>query len=168
MKIELKNVKFMESMSEETNCFSADIFVNGKKVGYAKNTGQGGPTDYRHYLDEKNSNKEVLEKAEKYCQTLPPINYGSFTLDSNLENVIDNLFEDWLKEQEVKKMEKRFKTGIAVGVPGAASYSYYDFKRSLETFPKDKLQAYVFQIKAKLKKDEKILNTNLEKLGLQL
>jgi len=39
MKVELKNVKFSEHMSEETNAFTADVYVDGKKCGYAKNDG---------------------------------------------------------------------------------------------------------------------------------
>lgn len=42
MKVELKNFKYNNRMSEETDCFSADIWINGKKVGYAENTGKGG------------------------------------------------------------------------------------------------------------------------------
>ena len=32
MKIELKNIKFSEALSEETNAFVCDVYVNGKKV----------------------------------------------------------------------------------------------------------------------------------------
>lgn len=44
MKIELKNFQFFERMSEETNAFVADVYVNGVKVAYAKNDGRGGET----------------------------------------------------------------------------------------------------------------------------
>ena len=40
MNIELKNIKIAEHLSEETTAFTADIFVNGKKVGYARNDGR--------------------------------------------------------------------------------------------------------------------------------
>lgn len=42
MQIVLKNVKNHADMSEETNCFSATIYVDGKKVGTVKNDGRGG------------------------------------------------------------------------------------------------------------------------------
>lgn len=168
MKIELKNIKFSEAMSEETSAFTADIYVDGKKVGYAKNTGQGGPTDYLHYSDEKDSNREILGKAEKYCESLPEIVYGTFSVKSDLENVIDNLFEDWMKKKDEKKMEKQFNSKICVGIPNGNKYACYDLKKPLETFPKEKLQAYILQIKSKLKVGEVILNTNLEKLGIKI
>lgn len=40
---EVKNVKVIESMSEETLCFEASLYVDGKKVGHASNHGHGGP-----------------------------------------------------------------------------------------------------------------------------
>lgn len=44
-KVELKKVQFSERMSEETYCFSADIYFNGKNIGYCENRGHGGSTD---------------------------------------------------------------------------------------------------------------------------
>lgn len=43
MKLELRNVHFSERMSDETNCFSATVYVNGKRVGEVENRGCGGP-----------------------------------------------------------------------------------------------------------------------------
>ena len=68
MKLELKNVKFYESMSEETNCFQADLFINGKKIAYVKNSGQGGCTDYGVHDFKLHS---VLREAEAYFNSMP-------------------------------------------------------------------------------------------------
>lgn len=46
-KLELKNLKFHEDMSEETPCFSADLYENGKLIAYVKNAGHGGCNDIR-------------------------------------------------------------------------------------------------------------------------
>ena len=45
MRIELKNVKIYAGLSEETVAFNASVYVDGKKVGDAKNTGHGGSND---------------------------------------------------------------------------------------------------------------------------
>ena len=45
MNIELRKVKVVESLSDETTCFSADVYIDGVKVGFASNRGEGGPTD---------------------------------------------------------------------------------------------------------------------------
>lgn len=37
----LKKIKFMEALSEETNCFSAILYVNGQQLAHCKNTGHG-------------------------------------------------------------------------------------------------------------------------------
>jgi len=93
MKIELKEIIFNEQMSEETNCFFAELYINGKKVGYVKNTGQGGQTHYNGYTKEDN---ETIREAEVYCKTLPKVKAHGYVLKQNLEYVIDHLFEDWI------------------------------------------------------------------------
>lgn len=97
MKIELKNFKFYERLSEETNCFVADLYVNGVKCASVKNEGHGGCTDYWHY----EGKKELMQQAEQYCLTLPPIKYGTFVLSMNLEHFIDNLVEIELEKKEL-------------------------------------------------------------------
>lgn len=46
MKIELRKVSVNHRLSEETLCFAADIWIDGKMMGAAKNHGHGGSTDY--------------------------------------------------------------------------------------------------------------------------
>jgi len=67
MKIELRKISFNERMSEETNCFVADLYINDKKVGYVKNDGCGSQTDYR---GNSHANNETIRKAEAYLQNL--------------------------------------------------------------------------------------------------
>lgn len=43
-RIGFSSFKEYKSMSEETMCFNANITLDGKKVGYARNDGQGGET----------------------------------------------------------------------------------------------------------------------------
>lgn len=51
-KITLKNVKYAEFASEETHCYSASVYFDGKRVGQVKNDGHGG-CDYQYPSDEK-------------------------------------------------------------------------------------------------------------------
>jgi hypothetical protein len=165
MKFSLKNVKFSEHLSEETNAFTADLYVNNKKVAYAKNSGQGGCTDYHPYPDMR----DALKEAETYAITLPDIvvgnpnhSNGSFTIKSNLEHVIDNLFEDWMKQREKKKLQAHMKKGVVCG--SEFSYSIITWKghtiESLLKHPQGKavLRAKVLELQGK---GENILNTNL-------
>lgn len=72
--IELKSVKVNETLSEETHCFSATLYVNGKRVAAASNRGTGGPTDLAPFDD---SAREIVKRANEACKTqLPAIEFG--------------------------------------------------------------------------------------------
>lgn len=169
MKIELKKFQFFERMSEETNAFVSDIHVEGKKVGFAKNDGHGGET-YIHCYDGGNA---LMDKAEKYCKSLPPIVYDGIggkplVIPMNLINFIDQLVEDELKKKEQKKMEKQMEKSIMWGIPKGYSYQQVKFKVPLSQIPLAQLQTYINKYKMEFKKGEVFLNTNLEKLGVKI
>lgn len=112
MNLELKNVKFSEMASEETNFFTANIYHNGKKVGEAKNDGQGGST---HVYSLPNT-REAFKQAEQYALGLPSFEYdsefnssGKFVITSTLESQVDDLFEKWL---ELEQCKKHFNKGL--------------------------------------------------------
>ena len=71
MKIELKKISFSERMSDETNCFIADLYINGKKVGECNNDGRGGCTNYGGntkegiYITTRAHGKEVVQPNNK-------------------------------------------------------------------------------------------------------
>lgn len=169
MKIELKQIKFSEAMSEETNAFTADLYINGKKVGYCRNSGHGGCTDYNSYSPEL---RPVIAEAETYCKTLPKMEFSGTKFDQSLESVIDELLEDWIIAKERKKMEKRMETGILWGKPKSGAYTYLNYKIPLkamvQTTPKT-LQERIDKIKADhCTGGVVILNTNLQELGLRV
>lgn len=47
MKIELKNVQYYPRLSQETNAFTANLYINVVHAGLASNEGHGGPTSYQ-------------------------------------------------------------------------------------------------------------------------
>ena len=47
MNLSVKNVKIHDDMSEETMCFSCDLYDNGKLVAHVSNRGIGGCNDLR-------------------------------------------------------------------------------------------------------------------------
>jgi len=55
--LSVKNVKLHEDMSEETPCFSADVYKDGKLFAHAKNDGRGGSSLY--YPAKGVTNKEI-------------------------------------------------------------------------------------------------------------
>lgn len=168
MKLEIKNIRYFPTRSEETNNFTADIYVDGVKVGRADNTGQGGPTTY--YVI-KNELVGKLKAAEKYAESLPPTktSFGdkSFDIESNLEWVIDTAVEDFIKNKEMIKFNKAKERAMLKGLV------YSDNETSFRTvtwghrtmaevlaIPSGKI-AIRNEIKKVKAKGGKVLNTNL-------
>lgn len=100
MKLELKAVKYSATFSEETPCFKANLYIDGKKVAYVENDGRGGCTYYNAYSKEL---RPILEEAEAYAKTLPSTMYRDIEIKSTLENVIDGLLNDWLLKKDMAK-----------------------------------------------------------------
>jgi hypothetical protein len=44
LKIEIRSLKFSALASQDSNCFEATIYIDGKRAGSAHNAGHGGPT----------------------------------------------------------------------------------------------------------------------------
>lgn len=122
MKIELKNIKVSEHLSEETNAFTANIYINGTHAGIASNHGTGGPTNYQPVSER---GKQLIREAEDYCSKLPQEHFThageEYSIEMNLEHFIDNLLEKNLQEKELQKfrykIEKASENGIVFGVP---------------------------------------------------
>tara|TARA_R100000008_G_scaffold18544_2_gene9384 strand:- start:1113 stop:1616 length:504 start_codon:yes stop_codon:yes gene_type:complete len=117
MEIEVKNVKFVEAFSEETFCFTASIWVDGKKVGEASNRGHGGQTDLIY--NDGYPHKSATHKAIKeYCETLPPMQSDmevitledgeeidrSWTMEYDPYILIDELIGEEYERQQNKKL----------------------------------------------------------------
>ena len=47
--IEIKNLKLNKHFSEETHCFTATVYIDGKRAFSAENEGRGGPSNYHPY-----------------------------------------------------------------------------------------------------------------------
>lgn len=172
MNIELKNIKHSPSLSEETEAFTASLYINGKHAGYAKNAGHGGSTDY-YQKDVKG--KELIKQAEDHTKSLkkpddPFINMA-------LEEKINDLLYEHLQKKDLEKFNKKLAkitdNGIAYGIPND-SYSYFTFNHSIEKFLNniegiEHIKNLIRdKIIPKLGSDKIILNTNIpEKLLLK-
>jgi hypothetical protein len=168
MKVELKKISFNERMSEETNCFTADLYINGRKVGECKNEGHGGCTDYHGDTKEDNV---LIAKAEAYYKSLPKVKDEKYNFEyqPTLEGAIDEQLEEYLKAKERKRFEKYMVDAILFGVPNGYSYTRIRFKVPLSKINPLALQQKVNEIKKKeCTNGVVILNTNLEALGINI
>lgn len=106
MKIELKNIKFSEFASEETNCYQASIYIDGKKVGEVSNSGKGGCDNIYPY--------EVENRINLYAKTLPVVKLGfndpqtgkPFECPQSAETIFGDLLDDYLMGKDLKKAFK--------------------------------------------------------------
>lgn len=103
MKLELKNVKIHEDMSEETTCFSATLYVNGVKAAICSNRGCGGPTDV-NFLSKYAKMIDVM----RFCNE-NPIYYWYKDKRYEMKGVdshVDELLEKYRMEKYLAKMQK--------------------------------------------------------------
>lgn len=164
MKVTLKKIKFSEHMSEETNAFTADVYIDGKCCGFAKNDGCGGCTNIQPtFFPDKIS---IFRECESWLKTQPQINIGSvndpYMVNCDMESMVDMLFEQWLTEQTKKKFEKKMVNHLMWGVIGGNSYKVVKFPRPLLSMDRFILQNYLNNYKKKFIDGEQFLNTNLE------
>lgn len=136
MKIELKNIKYSEHLSDDSNAFTANLYINSKHAGAVINQGMGGPTNYNGI------NREgalLIKDAEKYCRALPPMDMSEYyrdgdkhTLPMDLELFIGNLFDEYLTQRDLKqfrgKVNRAMAKSFVIGVPDK-SFSLVQFKK---------------------------------------
>jgi hypothetical protein len=163
MKIELKQIKYSDWASEETSCFQANIYLNGKKVGFCNNDGKGGCTSYNRVTG---ISYEIIHEMETYCEGLPPIVYesnlyedGKCVIKMTLEHYLDDLFYDYLKAKMKKKMDK------AILIGKEDSYRIISFKMPLKDMWETHPQFFAQTLKESLDKyavnGNTLLNNNI-------
>lgn len=163
MKIELKNIKYAEYLSEETNAFTADVYVNGKRLLYAKNDGRGGSTFYHLH---SGADAILLEEAEAYCKALPSEKSEFGDLKMDLEFKIDLLVDEWIKAKADAKNAKKIAKACLNGLVYKTNngYSTVSWKGyTIETLLKRLDGAMVIQqaIKNLWKEGKQVINTNI-------
>jgi hypothetical protein len=97
MQIELKRFTTNARLSQETTAFAADVWIDGKKVGYAENAGHGGNTMV--HLD-----PSVRATVEAHGKTLVPTEYKFM---SGTEWIVDQLVEAELQKRADKSFAKK-------------------------------------------------------------
>lgn len=101
MKLELRKVTVIASMSEETTCFTADLYIDGVKTAHVENTGKGGSHMIRDYPPGKMWDTE--QKLDAYAKTLPDKKYKYNGEESTLKYDADLLVSELLTEHMQRK-----------------------------------------------------------------
>ena len=113
MKIELKNIKHSEFASQETHCYEATLYIDGKRVAIVGNDGHGG-CDYTHRCDEKQTMSDVhhqIQAANQWlAENLDPLFIGTDgePYPYDIESYCCKMVNEWLALKEVKKIHLCF------------------------------------------------------------
>lgn len=104
MKIELKNIKYAAFASEETSCYEATLWVDGKKIGHVSNDGRGG-------CDNFNGDHAAYKVVDQWCiSNLPARQYTKEKdgfdgiHETDLETLCGTLLEDHLIAKDMTKV----------------------------------------------------------------
>tara|TARA_R110002020_G_scaffold51588_6_gene145981 strand:- start:1423 stop:1962 length:540 start_codon:yes stop_codon:yes gene_type:complete len=107
-KIELKNIKYSEFASEETHCYRATLYVDGKRFAKVGNQGHGGCDDVHPISPVTNKDLDKLEItiAKEYPKWGSEYVDGK-EYDTTLEIVCGNLLNQWHVDKDVKRTLKK-------------------------------------------------------------
>lgn len=118
MKIELKKVYTNARFSEETECFRAEVWIDGVKAGNAGNQGHGGSNEY-HPL-------ALHERLAEYAKTLPDVDVSAMYGDGQKHTMpmcADLVISDVLAEHaHTKTLNRLFKKKLVL-VRGGKCYT---------------------------------------------
>jgi hypothetical protein len=169
MDIKLRNIHVDLRLTEETNAFTADLFINGKNVGTASNDGHGEMTICRA-KDRKGA--ELIREAEIWCEQLPPEEVkdddgSTHSYSISLDYYLDRTIDEHIAKREQARFEKLMDNSIIFGIPGGAEYGRLKFKHSIRDLVKTELgigllrSTIVKKVLPELVENKKILNRNI-------
>ena len=109
MKLELKNIKHTSWASEETHCYQASLYVDGKPVSIVSNDGHGGADrDYPHPKF-KGDYRAQMRDVSRYFSGLRRTAVTEWSpegMEQCLEFWCCDQVNDWLSARELKKKLK--------------------------------------------------------------
>lgn len=106
--ITLKSVKVHLFSSEETYCFEASVYVDGKYFCKATNRGHGGPDNYFDFADGGHHNEEALSDLEKRIKEVYPIKeFHGLEMSESLESLVCEEVNKFLTRRDMKRSMKK-------------------------------------------------------------
>jgi len=144
MKIELKNIKYAAFASEETHCFEATVYIDGKKSFGVSNDGHGGCDSYYPVKGGVDHPHNRLAEVDAILglEEIPVSWDKDITINNSLEIVVGDLMNEWLQEKEIKRILKR----VCYTKKGAKKGEIYQlsakFKPTAQTFDQLKKVAW--------------------------
>ena len=101
-RLTLKGIKICQWASEETLCFEANIYFDGKKAGTVGDSGKGGGNEY--WFTNKDAEQFMKDEASK----MPDYEAFGMTLSHDMDSIIHIR----IAEFEARKHAKKYFTYI--------------------------------------------------------
>ena len=115
MKLELKSIKHAQWKSEETHCYNANLYVDGKPFAIVGNHGQGGADSEDQDPRFKGNWSEKLREVEQYCREAYKFKgYKDVWINGSMEDACHVLMEDHLERKHYRPFLKQI-CGITDG-----------------------------------------------------
>lgn len=111
MLIQLKNIKLAGFVSDESEAYSATLYVDGKKLGTVENSGNGGPDHFRP--ENGQADYDRFNAAEKWSKA----NNGD-----SMEMVCAKLLDDHETAKELKRHLRSKILHVTNGIIGTMSW----------------------------------------------
>lgn len=120
-KVEIKKLKFYESMSEETSCFEAVVYIDDVPLIHASNDGHGGPNRYSWvYPDQSVGNPyNYVTKIDDYLSDKfqPLVLYKGTDREMVINYDLEQFIDTNINLQLVKKDFNRIMKNVALIMP---------------------------------------------------
>lgn len=132
MKIELRKVHYSASLSEETNAYSADLYIDGVLTAHVSNHGQGGcdevhPANGKTYDDITSVEQWIKANHPPRTTDIKMPDGSMFVMDVTLESLCGDIVAEYLSTKELQRLLKR-----TVAYFDPTKKSVYTFKGKLE------------------------------------
>jgi len=140
LKIQVKALKVSRMASEETLCFTAKIYLDGKFLAKASNRGQGGPTNIYCEMAQHQAFQDWIEKHaailldvdrkrwdefyDKHDHLTRPVSTPLDTAQNGrdaLESIVDNLVDELDEERQNKSWHQKgvvYRSNGEIGMMG--------------------------------------------------
>lgn len=124
MKLELKAIKHTEWASQETHCYQANLYVNGKPVAIVSNDGHGGCDRECPHPKFKGDYRATMNAVNDYFKSLPKTDACEWMpngMEQTLEFWCSDQINDWLSARDLKRKMKSY---VLVQLKGRNYHAY--------------------------------------------
>ena len=133
MEIKVKNFRILVSNSDETWCYTADIWVDGVPALSVRNDGRGSPDEIHAHPKWKGNPSDVYEQVlwpiNEMLHEQDPQHFTNSLGVSNFEVWMGDYIEDHLKRKELRRLLN--KSVVTIEDDGIYTYKF-KYKSGME------------------------------------